>query len=161
MAVDYTIKIEGIDGESKVKNHEDEIDLVEFHWAAAQSGTTHRGAGGNKGKVNVQDLVFTKYTDKASVPLMLACCTGRHVTRATLTARKANTDEPLDFFVMRFKNCLVSRFETDSTDGQDRPLEKFALSFGEFKLDYVPQREDGGGEGVVTGGFDLTVNEKI
>lgn len=47
------------------------------------------GPGGGSGKVNVQDLSFTKYVDGSSNALILGCCTGEHYDEAVLTVRKA------------------------------------------------------------------------
>ena len=41
-------------------SHKEEIDVLAWSWGASQSGTTHLGSGGGAGKVNVQDLSFTK-----------------------------------------------------------------------------------------------------
>ena len=82
MAVDMFIKIDGIKGESKDKKHKDEIDVLAWSWGMSQSGTFHTGGGGGAGKVNVQDLSFTKWVDKASAALMLCCCNGNTSTRA-------------------------------------------------------------------------------
>ena len=74
MAVDMFMKIKTITGESVDKKHKDEIDVLAWSWGMSQSGTTHMGPGGGSGKVNVQDLSFTKYVDGSSNALILSCC---------------------------------------------------------------------------------------
>ena len=49
-----------------------------------QSGTTHMGGGGGAGKVNVQDIYFTKYIDSSSPILIANCASGKHIKNATL-----------------------------------------------------------------------------
>ena len=49
--------------------------------ACSNPARRHTGGGGGSGKVNVQDLSFTKYVDKSSTDLMLFCCNGKHVKR--------------------------------------------------------------------------------
>ncbi|HYN78560.1 MAG TPA: type VI secretion system tube protein Hcp, partial [Lamprocystis sp. (in: g-proteobacteria)] len=73
MAVDMFLKLEGVTGESQDKTHTGEIDVLAWSWGLSQSGTFHTGGGGGAGKVNVQDLSFTKYIDKSSPNLMLYC----------------------------------------------------------------------------------------
>ena len=102
MAVDMFMKIKTITGESVDKKHKDEIDVLAWSWGMSQSGTTHMGGGGGAGKVNVQDLSFTKYVDGASNALILGCCTGEHYDEAVLTVRKAGK-EPLEYIKITMK----------------------------------------------------------
>jgi len=71
MAVDIFLEVEGIKGESKDHKHKDQIDVLSWSWGMSQSGTAHMGGGAGAGKVNVQDLNFTHYIDKASPTLIL------------------------------------------------------------------------------------------
>src|SRR5437867_751490 len=89
MAVDMFIKIGDLKGESRDKTHASEIDVQAWSWGISNSGSAHVGGGAGAGKCNVQDLSFTKYIDKTSPDLMLACCNGKHFTKATLVVRKA------------------------------------------------------------------------
>ena len=61
MTLDMTLKIDGVDGESKIKDHEGEIDVLAWNWGLSQSGLVHVGGGGGSGKANIQDLSITKY----------------------------------------------------------------------------------------------------
>src|SRR5438552_730230 len=94
MAVDMFIKIDGVKGESKDSKQKDDIDVLAWSWGLSNSGSAHVGGGAGTGKVNVQDLSFTKYIDKSSPDLMLHCCTGKHISKAELFCRKAG-DTPL------------------------------------------------------------------
>ena len=40
MAVDYFLKIDGIEGESKDSKHAKEIDLLSWSWGASQTGSS-------------------------------------------------------------------------------------------------------------------------
>ena len=90
--VDMILKIEGIEGESVIQDHEYEIDVLAWSWGIAQSGSLHVGGGGGAGKADVQDVSLTKYIDKASVDLMLNCLKGEHFKEAVLTVRKSGVD---------------------------------------------------------------------
>ncbi|HEX7892989.1 MAG TPA: type VI secretion system tube protein Hcp, partial [Terriglobales bacterium] len=79
MAVDIFLKLGDIKGDSTDKTHSDCIDVLSWSWGASQSGTMHMGTGGGAGKVSVQDMSFTKYTDKATAPIVAACCKGTHI----------------------------------------------------------------------------------
>ena len=96
MAVDMFIKIGDVKGEAQDSKHKGEIDVLSWSWGMTQSGTAHMGAGGGSGKVNVQDLTFTKYVDSSSAKLMMACCNGKHYADALLTVRKAG-EKPVEY----------------------------------------------------------------
>src|SRR4051794_1035038 len=92
-AVDFFLKIEGIEGESSDSKHKGEIDLVSWGWGAKQSGTFQYGGGGGAGKVTFEDFHFVMKSNKASPKLMLACATGEHIKKAELTCRKAGKEQ--------------------------------------------------------------------
>src|SRR4051812_17930800 len=56
MAADITLKIEGIDGESKDSKHSSEITLQSYSMGATQPGSANLNSGLGSGKVQMQDL---------------------------------------------------------------------------------------------------------
>ena len=157
MAVDMFIKIDDIEGESSDDVHAGEIDVLAWSWGMSQSGTTHSGAGGGAGKVNVQDLSFTHYVDKASPNLMKMCCNGKHFEEATLVVRKAG-EMALEYMIITMKNGLISSVSTGGSGGEDRLTENVTLNFSEFKSEYVPQLADGSGDASVIVGWNIAKN---
>ena len=93
MAVDYFLKIEGIEGESQDKTHKGEIELLSFNWGGTQTSSVATGSGSGAGRVNLSDFSVAKHYDKASPKLFLAMATGQHFKSGTLTARKAGKDQ--------------------------------------------------------------------
>ena len=154
MAVDMFIKIGDIKGESVDSAHKDEIDVLAWSWGLSQSGTTHQGTGAGAGKVNVQDISFTKYIDKSSPVLMLYCCNGKHVPEATLTVRKAG-ENPLEYLIIKMTDLIISSCSTGGSGGEDRLTENVTLNFAQVKLSYQQQAKGGGKEG---GPVDLLWN---
>lgn len=148
MAVDMLLKIEGVDGESKVKDHEDEIDVLSWSWGMSQSGTMHIGGGGGAGRVNVQDISLTKYVDKSSAALMRGCCNGKHFGEAILVVRKAG-EAALDYVTIKMIPVMVTSVSTGGSGGEDRLTENVTLNFGKYELAYTPQKEDGSGDAAV------------
>lgn len=144
MAVDMFIKIADAPGESVDEKHKDEIDVLAWSWGMSQSGTTHAGPGAGAGKVNVQDLSFTKYVDKASPLLMLFCSNGKHVAEATLVVRKAG-ETPLEYMVIVMKDLIISSVSTGGSGGEDRLTENVTLNFAEVEYTYTVQKKDGSG----------------
>ncbi len=132
MAIDMFIKIKGIDGESKDASHTGQIDVLAWSWGLSQSGSFHTGGGGGAGKVNVQDLSFTKWVDKASPTLMLFCANGDHIPDATLYVRKAGKDA-LEYIIIELKKLIVTSVSTGGSGGEDRLTENVTLNFAHVK----------------------------
>jgi len=147
MAMDQFLKIDDIEGESVDAKHAKSIDVLAWSWGMSQSGTTHMGGGGGSGKVNVQDMSFTKYVDKSSTNLMMACCDGTHFKEALLTVRKAGKT-PLEYVKITMKEVIVSSVSTGGSGGEDRLTENVSLNFAEVKVEYTPQKPDGTGDAV-------------
>jgi type VI secretion system secreted protein Hcp len=159
MAVDMFLKITGVDGESKDDKHEKEIDVLAWSWGVSNSGTFHTGTGGGAGKSNVQDISITKYYDKASPNLQLACCTGKHYDEAILTVRKAG-DDPLEYIKMTMTGVLVTAVSTGGSGGEDRLTENVTLNFGKVKTQYWMQSPKGGAEKGPEMTYDIAANKK-
>lgn len=162
MALDMFIDIEGIPGESADKVHKGHISLLTWSWGATQSGSTHIGTGGGSGKVNVNDLSFTKYIDAASHLLLLNCCNGKHIPKATLTIRKAGGDAALDYLKLTLEDIIVSSVSTGASVGDDMLTEAIQLNFAKFKFEYTKQKKDGTADGgPLPAGWDMQKNDKV
>jgi type VI secretion system secreted protein Hcp len=157
MAVDMFLKIDPLSGESRDEVHKDEIDVLAWSWGLSQSGTTHEGSGAIAGKVNVQDLSFTKYIDKSSMGLITACCNGKHFPIAKLTVRKAGAS-PLEYLTITLKDCLISGVTPGGSGGEDRLTENVTINFAEFTVEYRPQKPDGSVDKPVVAGWDIVKN---
>jgi len=147
MACDIFLKIDGIKGEAQDKTHKDEIDVLAWSWGMSQSGTMHTGGGGGSGKVHVQDLSVTKYVDKATSPLIGACCSGKHIANATLTVRKAGGDSAVEYIVITMTDVLISSVSSGGSGGEDQLTENLSLNFAKVKYSYQPQKKDGSKDG--------------
>jgi type VI secretion system secreted protein Hcp len=159
MAVDIFIKIDDVKGESQDKTHGGEIDVLAWSWGLSQSGTFHAGGGGGAGKVNVQDLSFTKWIDKSSPNLMLYCSNGDQYKEAKLTIRKAGGKEPLEYLVITMKDVIISSVSTGGSGGEDRLTENVGLNFREVHVDYQPQKPDGTADGgLIKYGWNVAEN---
>jgi type VI secretion system secreted protein Hcp len=157
-AVDYFLKLDGIQGESRDAKHKGEIELEAFGWGEASAGAPAAG-GGAAGKVQVEDLHVVMKMSKASPLLFLACATGQHIKQAVLTARKAGKAQ-LEFLVFKFTDVLVSGYRTDGHAGAE-PVDQVAFDFARIEVEYRPQKPDGSLDAPVKAGWDVKANKKI
>ena len=161
MAVDYFLKIDGIDGESEDSKHKGEIQLESFSWGETQTGTAAGGRGGGAGKVQVQDFNVVSRVSKASPKLMLACAVGEHIKQAIMTARKAGKDQ-LEFLVYKFTDLLISSYQTGGSSGGDVvPTDQVSFNFGRIEVEYRPQRPDGSLGAPIKAGWDVKQNRPV
>lgn len=160
MAMDVFLKIEGIEGESADKVHAGSIDILAWSWGASQSGTTHIGGGGGAGKVNVQDISLTKWVDRSTPDLFLACCNGKHFPKASLIVRKAG-EKPLEYLKIHLEDLIISSVSTGGSGGEDRLTENISLNFGKIKVEYTEQDTKGGPGKQFNMGWDILQNVKL
>jgi type VI secretion system secreted protein Hcp len=160
MAVDMFLKIDDVKGEAQDKTHKDEIDVLAWSWGMSTSATAHAGGGGGSGKVNVQNLSLTKWVDKATPNLVMATCNSKHYKEALLTVRKGG-ESPLEYIKVTMKEVLIASVSTGGSGGEDRLTETVTLNFGEFKVEYTPQKKDGTGDAVVEAAWNIAENVKV
>jgi type VI secretion system secreted protein Hcp len=160
MAVDMFLKIQGIDGEAQDSAHKGSMDVLSWSWGMSQSGPTHSGGGGGAGKVNVQDISITKWVDKASPNLMMACSNGKHFPKALLTVRKAG-ENPVEYIKITMENLIVSSISTGGSGGEDKLTENITINFAKVKTEYTPQKADGSAEAAIEYGWNIAENKKL
>jgi type VI secretion system secreted protein Hcp len=160
MAVDYFLKIDGIQGESVDQKHKNEIQLEAFSWGATNETGPGMGGGGAAGKVRVQDFSFTMRVNKASPKLFLACAKGQHLKMATFTARRAGKAQQ-EFLVYKFTDVLVSSYQTGGSAGDVIPMDSISLAFSRVEMEYRPQKADGSLDTPIAAGWDLKQNKPV
>lgn len=159
--VDFFLKIDSVDGESTDHKHKDSIDILSWSFGTTNSGSMSQMGGGGSGKATFQDLHFTAYHSKASPKLMLACASGQHLKTATLTCRKAGTDQQ-EYLVYKMSDVLVSSYQTGGTNGSEvRPVDSFSLNYAKIETEYKPQKADGSLDSPVKAGWNLKENKKV
>jgi type VI secretion system secreted protein Hcp len=159
MAVDMFLKLDGIKGESKDHKHKDEIHIESFSWGMNQTGAHGAGGGGGAGKVSMHDISITKFVDKSSCALMLACCSGKHIKEALITVRKAG-DKPLEYLKIKLTDILISGVQ-HAGHGNDLLTENITFNFAKFQTEYQEQKPDGTGVAAGEAGWDVKANQKI
>ncbi len=142
MAVDYFLKIKGIDGESQADKHKNEIDLLSWSWGESNSGSMAFGGGGGSGKVSMNDFSFAMRNSKASPKLMLACANGEHIPDALLTCRKAGKEQQ-EYLKIKFTDVFISSFATGGSAGDEIPMDSVSFNFAKIEYEYYEQDDKG------------------
>jgi type VI secretion system secreted protein Hcp len=163
MAVDMFMNMgDKIKGESQdaAQSKANDMDVLAWSWGLSQSGTTHMGSGGGGGKVNVQDLSFTKYIDSASPAIAQACCLGTHIPKCVLLVRKAGGKQQ-KYLEVTMEEVLVASVSTGGSGGQDRLTENVSLNFGKVTYEYFKQDKDGATKSAGVLKYDISKNAEV
>jgi type VI secretion system secreted protein Hcp len=159
MPADMFLKIEGIQGESEDSKHKNEIEVLSWSWGETQTGSSGRGTGAGTGKVDMQDINFSKFMDKASPKLFMFCATGKHIPTVEFVGRKAGGDQQ-EYLKIKLNDVLVSSFTTSNSSGSNTlPVESFSLNFSKIEFEYFQQKADGSVASAGKHGYDLKANK--
>lgn len=174
-AIDIFLKLDGIDGESTVKGHENETVVLSYEQGIDHAASPLVGGGGaTSGRLTFAGVRFRKALDKGSIPLLLACASGSHIRNARFTFRRAGTS--LDFHKVRLDDVLVTHIVQRAGAGAQYPLsfdtlmtgaasagflDELTLSYAKIQWEYQPVGPSGAPGPVVKGGWDLALNKKI
>jgi type VI secretion system secreted protein Hcp len=160
MAFVAFLMLDGVQGESKDAAHKGEIHLNSYAIGASNAGVGAAGGGSGSCKVSFQDVVITKFVDKASSKLLQYCASGKHISKGVITARTAG-DKPLEFLKIELTDVVISSMQHvgNSSGDQPKPVETVTLNFAKIAQNYVEQKADGTGESPVSAGWDLKANK--
>ncbi|HEY3593896.1 MAG TPA: type VI secretion system tube protein Hcp [Polyangiaceae bacterium] len=161
MAVDIFMKIDDVKGESADDKHKGEIDVLAWKFGGQQSGTSQVGTGGGSGKVQIQDLEFTKNVDRSSPVLLSSLCTGSHFKVALLTVRKAGGKAPVEYLKITMTDLIVSKIEHGTEGTANQHTETVWLNFATVKFEYTPQNADGTGGAAIVAGHNIAANKPL
>ncbi|MDA7915605.1 type VI secretion system tube protein Hcp [Verrucomicrobia bacterium] len=81
--------VDGIDGESVADGYAKQIEVIGMHLNMSNGSNLHSGGQGEPKLTSFQDLVVTKYLNKASAPLMLNCARGKVIPSVKLSVTQA------------------------------------------------------------------------
>jgi type VI secretion system secreted protein Hcp len=149
------LKLDGIEGESLDSSHGGEIEIKSWGWVTENHVRWDVNQGGQSTKVDVNHIYLEKICDKASVTLYQDCVTGKHIKSGTITCRKNDGDQKVEYLVVKLTDIMVTKVEF-SGDGESQSLkETVGLSFAEFRLDYKVQNDTGSAGGAKSFQFNV------
>ena len=156
MAIEYFLKLDGIQGESLSAKHSNEIELHSWSWGA--SNPVHMdGSGMSAGKVSFADISVSKPVDKSSAKLLELCCTGKHITTGVLSCSKSTGDKnPGDYLTIKLTEIAITAFQGGGSNGEATGTESVSFAFAKFELDYKIQAKDGTLTAAGTASWDAT-----
>ena len=150
-AVDFFLKLDGIDGDVTVVGHEKWFEIESFSWGVSNTisyGTSGAGAG----KAVRSDFSLTLPYSKASPAIFIKLVTGAVISEATLSASTASGGQTSDFLKYKLSDVFISSYNTEGS--HEVPFEQISLAFSKIEVAYYVQSADGA-LGTITAGFDF------
>jgi len=139
MAVDYFLKLDGIQGESADTNHKDEIQIMSWSWGASNVSSVAGTGGSGAGKVDLSDFSVMVNFDKATPKFFKSVCKGAHIATGTMAAVKGGAEKP--YLKVDFKELFVSSLQISASS--EIPTVSVSFTYNEIKIDYSVQDEKG------------------
>jgi type VI secretion system secreted protein Hcp len=110
------------------------IDVLAYSWGLSSSGTI-AGGGGGAGKVNIQDLSFTKSFDTLSPRIVRALAQGEHFATATLLVNATGQPGAATHRYVFDEVLLTS--DSHGGSGGSRLTENVTINFAAFQFQNV------------------------
>ena len=154
MAVDYFLKLSGgIEGESEVENHKNEIQLMSWSWGASNVSSVAGTGGSGAGKVDLSDFSIMGYFDKATPKFFKTICAGTHLPTGTLTAVKSGAEDK-PYLKLDFEEIFITSLQISGSS--EIPSVSISFTYNQIKMEYFKQDEKGN----VTSTGAVTYNTK-
>lgn len=140
MAVDYFLKLDGIQGESADEKHKNEITILSWSWGASQVSSVSGSGGSGAGKANLSDFSVMAFFDKSTPLFFKNVCAGTHIKTGEMTAIKSGADGK-PYLKVDFKELFVTSLQMSASG--EIPSVSISFSYNEIKIDYSEQSETG------------------
>ncbi|HEX5869547.1 MAG TPA: type VI secretion system tube protein Hcp [Longimicrobium sp.] len=154
------MKIKDVPGTTDMAGYEKQIEVLSYsHGVAMQVTGDVSNTERTSGKPRMQDFHVTKYIDKSTPLLNQKCCEATNLGEVQLTVARNDAGAVIPFIVYTLSDVVISSVSVGGGGG-DKPVESISLNFSGIKWDYTAQKEAGGKDGVVAGGWDVAANKK-
>lgn len=157
--VDMFVKIDGVDGESQEKDHENEIQIDGFrvNLVSPRDSFTNQAGGVRRWS----HLAMRAKIDKSTPLLFMKLATNAKIPKAVLTCRKAGKEQ-FEYFKITLSEVLVVKVEAgeiEASGGNVIPHCDFDLAFGKIEICAQTQTKLGPMGGQVMFQDDLMTNK--
>ncbi len=123
-----TLEIEGL------TEPNEPIDVLAYSWGASVQISDGGGGGGGAGKVNIQDLSFTKAMDMLSPEIFEALATGQHFAGATLLVDANGLPSKAPTHRYEFDEVILTGVSQGGSGGQQQLTENVTFNFAALEL---------------------------
>jgi type VI secretion system secreted protein Hcp len=139
------LKIDGVDGDSKDKDHDKWIDILNWSWGAHHPSSMQMGGGTSGGSAQVEQIRIQAKTSSATATLCKFLMEGEVKTINIHTTMKFKKEEKTWVEVELINASISSLDQSHDSDGQggNTSMDSIVISFEECKQLIWDQKEDG------------------
>jgi type VI secretion system secreted protein Hcp len=134
--------IEGETNDEEIKKKKG-FDIEDFSFGVQNQVNVGSASGGlGSGRVELDKLEFTKNTDTATCPLVLAACTGGHFDEFHLSLRKGGASKDGsggEFIHITMYSVVVESVKWSGSDGDETFKDAITIAFAGIKIEYSIQ----------------------
>jgi type VI secretion system secreted protein Hcp len=149
------LKLGKIHGESLDVYHHGEIEVHDWSWGLTNDAPLEMKSENASTHAKSCDFVVHKGIDKASRTLMQDCAMGTPIDKATLTCRKNDGEQKIEYLVLELTKVKIVDVQWASEGQEHGPKETIKLKFAHFHMSYKQQFNKGSSGGSIEFGFDL------
>jgi type VI secretion system secreted protein Hcp len=162
---DIYLKINGCDGDVSDDKYQKHVSVQSLSTGMSNPSSVsvgvQTGSAGGGGKVIMQDIHFTKFTDRSSPTLWQKCALGDHFKDMEFKYVISRGDSSDVFKTIKLTDVLVTSYQHAGSGGSDLPMESLSLNFAKIEISYKPRKADGGFEDALKAGYDLKTAKKV
>jgi type VI secretion system secreted protein Hcp len=147
------LKIDQINGESQIRGHENEIEVLSWNWAVTVPGGAST-SGGSSGRAKVSGITFVHYVDLASPKLLKSCLAGTHSPRAVLSIH-SDPNAAFDYLRLTLDDVIFTSLIISATEGCSRTIETVTMEFAKITEDYTRATATGTAGAKLSTTFDV------
>jgi type VI secretion system secreted protein Hcp len=139
------LKIDGIDGDSKDKEHDKWIDILNWSWGAHHPSSMQTGGGTSGGSAQVEQINITAETSSATAILAMYLMTGEVKKIDIHTTKKFLKEEKTWVEVELINGSISSLMQSHNSDGAggSSSTDSIVISFEECRQVIYDQMADG------------------
>ena len=155
MAAAIHLELDGIEGDSAVKNYEKQIDCESWSFNVAQDVNMHDSSGGAAAGSHVGMLNVNKTMCLASANLFQFCCNGTPIDKAVLHCTKsAGKSGRIEWYTITMTEVIIAGVSQAGSGEGSMGSESVSLAFAKHQIQYFSQDA----KGKAKAGPDVTYN---
>ncbi|MEX6690784.1 type VI secretion system tube protein Hcp [Danxiaibacter flavus] len=161
MSVEIFLKLDGINGESMAKGHENWIEILTYSWGIREELlATNTGGTAVAGKAVFSDVALTKILDSSSIPIRIHCASAKRIPNAILDiVLYGNYPEPL--YQVKLYDVIITGVGSSANEGVEKPRETLSLNYARIEWSYSMQDIKGNIGTPIKGGWDVKKNIQL
>jgi type VI secretion system secreted protein Hcp len=158
MAVNYFLKLDGVEGESVDANYKNQIHILSWNWGASQLSSVEANGGSGAGKVNLGEFSISTDFDKATPKFFKNICAGTHFKSATLTACKVTgSGSSKPYLTVDMGELFVTVIRLNAQT--ELPAVDLSFTYNDISIEYFKQSGDGTLVSTGAVSYDLKANK--